>query len=180
MRSKSDGDSPPSPLPEATRLPVVEERLEIGTRVQEVGAVRIRVESELREQPVLLEGVEEFVDVERVRVDRRVDAQQEPWMEGDTLVVPVYAEVAVVERRLVLVEELRLRRQRKRTSRTEVHALRQERAVVERRRGDGSWEVIDAPASGQEGGRREAFSSSTPSGTEDSGDGNEADSRGRV
>lgn len=180
MRSKSPRPSHPAPQHVATRLPVVEERLEVGTRVQEIGAVRIRIESDLREQPVLLERTEEYVDVERVRVDRPVDAPREPWSEGDTLVVPVYAEVAVVERRLVLVEELRLRRRTERRSHTEVHALRQERAVVERRRMDGSWEAIDAPASAFLAGRREAFSSSTPSGTGDSGDGNEADGRGRL
>jgi stress response protein YsnF len=71
----------------------------------------------------------------------QVAQPREPWHEGDVLVVPVYEEV--IERRLVLKEEIRLHRQRFSTSHTEQVPLRRQRAVVERRQADGSWAEVD-------------------------------------
>jgi uncharacterized protein (TIGR02271 family) len=121
----------------------VEERLHVGTEVQEVGAVRVRIESEDRDSTVRLERSEQHYEIERVPVNRPVDATRAPWMEGETLVVPIYVEVPVVVRRLVLVEELRLHKQTVRSYEDAPAILRQERAVVERRQADGSWTAID-------------------------------------
>jgi stress response protein YsnF len=80
-------------------------------------------------------------------VNRPVDATREPWMDGETLVVPLYMEVPVVVRRLVLVEEVRLHMQTVRNHEDAPALLRQERAVVERRQPDGSWKSIDQATS---------------------------------
>ena len=50
------------------------------------------------------------VSVERVDSDELVDAREDPWYEGDTLVIPVYKERIVTETRLVLSELLRVKR----------------------------------------------------------------------
>lgn len=68
-------------------------------------------------------------------------------MDGETLVVPLYMEVPVVVRRLVLVEEMRLHKQTVRSHEDAPALLRQERAVVERRRADGSRQSIDQAGS---------------------------------
>ena len=128
-------------------VPVIQERLALGTTVREVGAVRVRVEVEQRDEPVKLERLEDDVLVERVPVHRIVDERRDAWLDGDTWVLPVYAEVPVTERRLMLVEEVRLRR---RTTSTSTHGtveLACQRAVVERRQSDGSWVGVD-PAPG--------------------------------
>jgi stress response protein YsnF len=52
--------------------------------------------------------------------------------EGDVLIVPVLEEVVVVEKRLVLKEELRIRRRAKSTLRELPVVLRKQRAVVDR------------------------------------------------
>jgi stress response protein YsnF len=115
--------------------------------VQEVGAVRVRIEADDRNTTVRLERSEQRYDVERVPVNRPVDATREQWMDGETLVVPLYMEVPVVVRRLVLVEEVRLHMQTVRNHEDAPALLRQERAVVERRHADGSWIAIDTAAS---------------------------------
>lgn len=125
----------------------MEERLSVATDVQEVGAVRVRIEAKDRDTTVRLQRSEEHYTVERVPVNRPVEATRAPWMDGETLVVPVYAEVPVVVRRLVLVEELRLHKQTVRSHEDAPALLRQERAVVERRQPDGSWKSIDRAAS---------------------------------
>jgi stress response protein YsnF len=79
------------------------------------------------------------VDVERRPRDEAVGERREPWLDGEVLVVPVYEEVLVTERRLVLREEIRLvRRRESRTEHHEVPLMRQ-RAVLERRGPDGQW-----------------------------------------
>ena len=52
--------------------------------------------------------------------------------EGDTLIIPVLREVAVVETRLLLVEELRITKQQLTTQHTETVPLRREEIVAER------------------------------------------------
>jgi uncharacterized protein (TIGR02271 family) len=92
----------------------------------------------------VLQALDLPVAHERVAVERRargepVGERREPWLEGEVLVVPVYEEVLVTERRLVLREEIRLTRYRE--SRVEHHEvpLQRQRAVLERRGADGTW-----------------------------------------
>jgi hypothetical protein len=59
------------------------------------------------------------VSVERVPVNRIVDKAPETRQEGDVTIIPVIEEVITVEKRLLLREEVRIRR-----SRTEVHQPR--------------------------------------------------------
>ena len=95
-------------------LPVVREELKVGKREIETGKVTVQIvphtERKLIEQP--LEA--ETVDVERVPVNRIVERAEPPREEGDVTVVPVYQEVLVIEKKLMLKEEVRIAR-RKRT-----------------------------------------------------------------
>jgi stress response protein YsnF len=128
----------------AQSVPVMKESIAVGTAPREVGAVRVRIETEQCPEAVPLQRAEDRVVVERVPVHRFVDRRQEAWTDGDVWVVPVYSEVPVLERRLMLVEELRFHRQTTTSSTTETVALTRERAVVERRQADGSWAVVDS------------------------------------
>lgn len=131
--------SQPNPSTDAT-LEVAEERLVLGRRIDETGAVRVRLETERHDAPVVLAQAEESVRVERVPVGRTVQARREPWHDGDVTVIPVYAEVEVVERRLVLVEELRLVRSVQRHATTATVPLARQRVVIERRTAGGGWQ----------------------------------------
>jgi uncharacterized protein (TIGR02271 family) len=127
-------------------LPVVEEVLEVNRRQVETGAVRVRVSAGETTHPLRLEGWSERVEVERVPVGQPVDARREPWQDGDVLVVPVYEEQVVLQRILVLKEELHLRRRREHVTEETVAVLRRDEIHAERRRGDGDWVPIDDDA----------------------------------
>ncbi len=96
-----------------TVLPLVEETLRVGKRRVETGRVRVSVGTEVQEQVVRETLRSERAELERVPIGREL-AQGEPApamrQEPDgTVVVPVLEEVLVVERRLVLKEEIRMR-----------------------------------------------------------------------
>ena len=59
------------------------------------------------------------------------------WLDGDVLIVPVIEEMLVVEKRLVLKEELHIRKQRRTEQIEEPITVRSMRAVVEREPLDG-------------------------------------------
>lgn len=117
-------------------IPVISERLKVGTREVETGGVRltktVREDREVIDEPL----VHDEVEVERVAVNRPIDAPEESRYEGDTLVIPVMEEVLHVEKRLVLREELRVTRRRVQERHPEEVSLRREEVHVERREGE--------------------------------------------
>lgn len=133
--------------PERVTVPLVAERARIGVREVPTGGVRVtrrpRRETVVVDEPLRRDEVV----VERVRVNRFVDETPEPRWEGETFVVPVVEEVAVVTRRLRLVEEVRLRRRSVEQRRPQEVTLRREEAVVER---------VRAPAGAGDRGRTQS------------------------
>ncbi len=121
---------------EAEVLPLVEEALRVGKRRVETGRVRIAVTTEAEERLVreTLQG--ERAEVEHVAIGRELAADEEAPVarqEPDgTYVLPVLEEVLVIERRLVLREEIRLRVVRTEEPVEESITLRRQRAEVER------------------------------------------------
>ena len=99
-------------LTTAVVVPVIEEVLRVGKRIVETGRVRVTKTVHEREEVVDEPLMREEYDVERVPVDAFVDGPVGPRHEGETLVVPVLEEVLVVEKRLVVREELRITRRR--------------------------------------------------------------------
>ena len=114
------------------RIPVVEETVTIDKRQTVKGVVRARTETHedvvVVDEPTLCEQVE----VERVAIDRFVDAPVAVRQEGDTTIIPVFEEVVVVEKRLKLVEEVRLTKRQTTTHQPQTITLRRQEAVVER------------------------------------------------
>ena len=120
---------------EVTVLPIVEETLHVSKRDVVTGRVRVRTVTDLSEERVRQELSGQHVEVERVPVDVLIErdaAPPEPRTEGDVTIVPILEEVLVVEKRLLLKEELRITRHRT-TNVTEVAVpLRKQRAEIER------------------------------------------------
>ena len=114
------------------RIPLAEEVLRVGK--QEVATGRVRVRTVVEEQPALFRETltRTSLDVERVPIGREVGSVPEPREEDGVLVIPIVEERLVVEKRLFLVEEMRVRRATA-TEEVEVPASRRVmRAVVER------------------------------------------------
>jgi stress response protein YsnF len=88
----------------------IEERAVIGKRLVDTGGIRVSTRTETATEMVTAALQEFAVEVERVPVGRFVDAAEDPRVDGDVTMIPVYEERLVVERRLYLVEEVHLRR----------------------------------------------------------------------
>jgi uncharacterized protein (TIGR02271 family) len=116
----------------ADRILVAEERAIIRKRKKITGAVQVRTEVHEHEQLIERPVTAETVAVERVPIDRWVDAPLDVRQEGDVTIIPVHAEVVVVETRLKLVEEIHVRRRRSTAQASERVTLRSEEAVVDR------------------------------------------------
>ncbi len=94
-------------------IPVLEEHIRLDKRETVTGRVRVRLQNEIEERRLQADLRTETVDVERIPIGRELAAGEAlpvPREEDGVLVVPVLEEVLVVEKRLVLREELRLRR----------------------------------------------------------------------
>ena len=113
-------------------IPLVEERLETGVRRSVTGKLRVSTHVTEREEVADLPLLEEEVEVRRVPVGKVVDGPVPVRQEGDTVIVPVLEEVLVVEKRLMLREEVRLTTRRSQTHRPQRVTLRREEATVER------------------------------------------------
>lgn len=127
--SPEEGDPAQGKL---ARIPVIAEELLVQKRQVEKGRVRVFKRVHEREEVVDETGYEEDVDVEHVPVNQVVDGPVQPRYEGETLVIPLLEEVLVVEKRLVLKEEVRITKRRRETRRPQTVTLRREEAVVER------------------------------------------------
>lgn len=124
-------------------FPVIAEEVAIGKRKVERERVRVTTRVTSRDEVVDVPLMQEQLGVTRVAVGRVVEKAEAPRQEGDTLIVPVYDEVLVVEKRLVLREEVRLERTRQEHHERKHVTLRREDVQVERT----PLESRDKPAS---------------------------------
>ncbi|HEX2540860.1 MAG TPA: YsnF/AvaK domain-containing protein [Caldimonas sp.] len=118
------------------RLPLMEEVLSVGKRSVETGRVRVSTKVEERLAEVAQDLVRENVEVEYVDIGREIEVAPEVRIEGETIVIPLIEEVLVVEKRLILRQELRVRRRTHSERVEEAVPLRRTTAVVERLDGD--------------------------------------------
>jgi uncharacterized protein (TIGR02271 family) len=123
------------------RIPLVEERARVAKQDVVTGKVTVRTVSEDIQQIVREHLDQETIEVTRVPVNREVDKAPEVRTIDGVLIVPVLEERLVIEKRLVLAEELHIRRQ---VVREEVEApvtLRKQRAEVVRENADDETQV---------------------------------------
>jgi uncharacterized protein (TIGR02271 family) len=134
MTKQSNPDWPPvRGEPDVSNaIPLVEEELRLEKRNVATGKVRVRTVVDLVDELAQASLEEETVEVTRVPVGRMIDEAPAVRTEEGVTIVPIVEEVLVVEKRLVLKEEVHIRRQIK-TEQVEVPVqLRKQRAVVER------------------------------------------------
>ena len=113
-------------------VPLLREEVVIGKRQVATGKVRIQTVSDSFEEIASATLQEEQVTVTRVPIDRVVTEAPAVRTENGVTIVPVLEEVMIVEKRLVLREELHIRRDVS-TQTVEVPVrLRRQRALVER------------------------------------------------
>jgi stress response protein YsnF len=112
------------------RIPVVEETAVVDKLQKVTGIVRARVET--HEETVTVDEplLTEQVSIERVRMDRWIDHPVSVRQEGDTTIIPVVEEV--LEKRLKLVEEVRVTKQQITRHEPQAITLRQQNVAIER------------------------------------------------
>lgn len=117
---------------EEQTIPLSEELVSVGK--ESVVRARVRIATTTRERlvPVEQELVREEVEVERVPINRTIEAVPEPRQEGDVLIIPVVEEELVVTKRLVLREELRISKRLTRRTEQMTVPVRTQEAVVDR------------------------------------------------
>jgi len=113
-----------------TIIPLYEEALAVTKRRVARGRYRVDVRVVEREQSLEQTLERQDVEVERVAVGRVVETVPETRQEGDVMIIPIVEEEVVLVTRLVLREEIHVRK--KTTQRTEQFTvkLRSERAEI--------------------------------------------------
>jgi len=135
-------------------VPVIEEELVTGTRAVKTGSVRVRKEVEQVRKTVELPAVQDVVEVTRKAVNKVVTSRPEIREEGDLVIVPVVQEEIVVRKRLVVKEEIHIRRRHTEEQVTQDVMVGNEVATIERLDAQGKVIETSAPAPPQERFRR--------------------------
>jgi len=116
-----------------TVIPVIEEQLQISKVWQDTG--RVQVSKTVTEEAVdyALPVNQEEVIMERKPINQYVDeAPAASRYEGETLIIPVLKEVLVVEKKLMLVEELHITKRRSEQTVSGTETIRKESVTVNR------------------------------------------------
>lgn len=112
-------------------LPIVEETATLTKRDVVTGRVRVHTRTSTQEELVSAALERTDVSVTRVPVDREIDEAPPVRTQGDVTIIPVVEEILVVEKRLVLREEIHIRQ----TATTETVdvpvSLRKQEAVID-------------------------------------------------
>ncbi len=120
------------------RIPVHVEELDVGTRSVTREQVSIKTKVTERAELVDLPLARVDVQIEHVPIGREVQAAAAPREQGDTWIIPVYEEVLFVEKRLMLREEIHVRRVRREVHEPQRIMLRREEIEVDRKKPDDS------------------------------------------
>ena len=121
---------------DSLRVPITEEVLSIEKRVVDTGR-GVRVQKTVQTLPVVIDETlaSEEINVQRVAIDRTLEKDElmpGTRYDGDILIVPVFEEIVVVERRIRLKEELHITRIRREEHFVETVMLKSEQVSIER------------------------------------------------
>ena len=113
-------------------IPLHAEEVSIGTKQVATGHVKVSTVTNSRQQLVEQLLHSERVEVERVPMGQVVEKIPDLRTEGDITIIPVVEETVVVQKQLVLKEEVRVRRIHETQNYRESVVLRQQEAVITR------------------------------------------------
>lgn len=114
-------------------IPILEEQLKVGKKLIETAHVRLSKTINESIESLEIPLKEEEIVVNRVPKNELVDVMPAASRyEGDVMIISVLKEVAVIEKRIMLVEEIHV--SKKQTEKTETHevTLRKEEIEVTR------------------------------------------------
>ena len=122
----------PTPAGEDLVVPLHVENIAVSRRKTETSTVRIATVTRSRDHLVDEALTHERVEVEHVPIGRYVESIPPVREEGDLTIMPVVEEVVVVQRKLLLREEVHVRRVRTTEQHVETVNLREQEVVITR------------------------------------------------
>lgn len=126
-------NQPPYQVPDPqVTIPVVAEQLQINKDVVETGRIRVSKSVHEEQRVVDVPTIQEEVHVERIPINQYIATPPAVRYEGDTMIMPILQEVLVVEKRLLLVEEVRITKTQTETRTPQQVTLRKEEIHLQR------------------------------------------------
>ena len=114
-------------------IPIIGEEVKLEKKVVEKGKVKIYKNVKEETEPINLPVINEEVHIERIPLNKIVEKAPEAIRyEGDTIIIPVLKEIAVVEKKILLVEEIRVTKTVTHSEQKEEVTLRKEEINIER------------------------------------------------
>jgi uncharacterized protein (TIGR02271 family) len=127
-----DLDGAPGEAAQHMVIPLMGEQVKPQKQLRKTGMVRIKKKVRTEQRVIAQPLMREDVTVDRVVKNQIVTEALPIRFEGDTMIVPLLEEVLVVEKRLVLREEIHIRRNQSTVQKEERFTLRREEAEIER------------------------------------------------
>ena len=115
-----------------TLIPLHAEELSVSKERVETGRVHVGTVTRTHDELVDEELANERVEIERIPLNKPIDAVPAVRQEGDVTIVPVVEEVLVTKRSLLLKEEIHIRRIHTTERHREHVTLRRQEAVISR------------------------------------------------
>jgi uncharacterized protein (TIGR02271 family) len=112
-------------------VPLVSEELRLEKRETSTGKVRVQTVVETVDELARATLEEDSLDIKRVAVEKVVAEPPAIRSEGDVTIIPIVEERMIVEKRLVLVEEVHIRRTTSARTVEMPVTLRKQKAVIE-------------------------------------------------
>lgn len=153
MPSRAADQNPEEPT--ETVIPLAAEEIAIAKQVVETGRVQVGRVTHEREHLVDETLAREAAEISRIPIGREVETMPAVREENGVTIIPIVEEVLVVERRLFLKEEVRIRRVRTTEQHRETVTLRYQEAVITRlpaaapESGEGWQDDAGKPPSGE-------------------------------
>jgi stress response protein YsnF len=123
------GRNTPDSQPDVV-IPVIEESLNIAKKLKDGEKIKVSKTVTVEEEQVRIPLVTERLDIQRKEINRFVDQKTSPYESEEGWVIPVYREV--VEKRLMLVEEILIKRLQEEHIEEGVVPLQKERVEIRR------------------------------------------------
>lgn len=125
-------------------IPLLEEQLKIARQTVLTGGVRVHKTVNERTETIDEPTSKEEMEIQRVPVNQFITEPPAVRYEGDVMIVPLMEEVLVVEKKLVLREEIRITKRRNTLRNPQQYVVRREEATLEQIQPDANGESLNA------------------------------------
>jgi stress response protein YsnF len=118
--------------PEDVVVPIYQEQASLTKRRIVTGKVRVSRVTHQSEKLLTETLAQQQVEIDRIPIGKLIKAVPKIRKEGDAIIIPIVEEIPVVEHRLVLIEEVWVRRVCRKENHRERVMLRCQEAVITR------------------------------------------------